>query len=75
MKIKIKNSFWNQDLETQRDKLVNIIFLGNVFFIANIVYFLFERKMFMLIVNVLIFALYTLIQLSYNKREKQNGTN
>ena len=75
MKIKIKNSFWNQDIETQRDKLVNIIFWGSIFFMCNMAYFLFIGNIFMLIVNSLIFTLYTLIQISYNKREKNDGTN
>jgi hypothetical protein len=69
-KISIKTSFWKKDLTTQRDKLVNILFLGNVFFISNIAYFIFNNNVFMMVVNLLISLVFTLIHISYNKREQ-----
>lgn len=72
MKIQIKTAFWNKPLEEQREKLMDIVFWGNVFFMANIGYFIFKGGTLMLITNLLIFALYMLIIISYNKRNKED---
>ena len=70
MKISIKNGFWKKPLKEQRDKLVDIIFWGNVFTVINIGNYLFKGETILLMINLLIFTLYTLIQISYNKRDK-----
>jgi hypothetical protein len=70
MKIAIKNTYWQKEPLEQVKGLLDIIFYGNIFFMANIVYFLFTWNVIMMIINALICTLFLLIQVSYNKRER-----
>lgn len=71
IKFKIKNQFWKQSPFIQIEKLLKLNFFLGFFLMTNIIYSMFTQKWFLFWINIIPYLIIVLVQISYNKRNRE----
>lgn len=70
--MKIKKDFWNKDKDYIISKLMKIIYFMFFITLTNSIFF-YNNNWFALIINIMISLILLLINISYAKKDEQNG--